>query len=242
MKKAPSIVISALLVFSMLFVFIFMSGDEEDINTAIQKFTSMDSQSTKTTFDQTKIQVPKKDNDTILGNVDTSEDGASGDRPITGIPSAPSGEWLDVVAKCKEIVATQIGRYLSVDDSDANTFVVTDWNGNSIRMRSDCSGYVRFCLYQYGLIDNNMMGLSSSSYASPVNGTTSVPVDGDLYAGDILWTSGHVEILAEDLPASTDRGYTPQVYNVGSNKSAAAPGITGSSKTLSQLRAVWRIN
>lgn len=245
MKKAPSIIISAVLVLSMAFVFLFMSGDEEDINIALQKFTSIDSQSTKTTFDQTKTQIPKKDNDTLLGNVGSAEGDDDPDKPITGVPNvppAPNGSWLDTVAKCKEIIATQIGRYLSVDDTDANTFMVTDWNGVEVRVRSDCSGYVRFCLYQYGLISNNMMGFNSSNYVSPVNGTTSIPVDGDLVAGDILWTSGHVEILAEDLPASTDRGYTPKVFNVGSSKSAANPGITTSSKTLSQLCGVWRVN
>lgn len=73
MRKAPSVIISALLVFSMLFVFIFMSGDEDDINNAIGKFIATEQLNTQTTFSQERIQVPKKDNDTLLGNVESSD-------------------------------------------------------------------------------------------------------------------------------------------------------------------------
>lgn len=54
-----------------------------------------------TTFLQEKITPPKKDNDTILGNIETNNQGASGDAPIPGIPGSNlivSGDGAQIVA------------------------------------------------------------------------------------------------------------------------------------------------
>lgn len=240
MRKAPSVIISALLVFSMLFVFIFMFGDEDDINNAIGKFIATEQLNTQTTFSQERVQVPKKDNDTLLGNVDTS--GSPDDPAIAGIPTAPNGSWLSVVSSCKELMAAKIGYYKLTKTGNYET--IEDWNGNQVTLRTDCSGYVSFCLYTYGLL-GSPSGITSGtgSGGGSISGVQCVDKWSGLIPGDILFYDGHVEILAEEIPAGTDPG-TFAVYNYGSNSSASNPGITTTGKTFNDsnpILNVWRI-
>lgn len=114
-----------------------------------------------------------------------------------------------------------------------------NYNGNTFTVRTDCSGYVGFCMYAMGWADSPI-NIISSSDLTPY-GFTAVSVD-SLQSGDVLAYDGHIEVYV---------GSDMVVYNWGGSKSAENKykGVTdvstvvstsNSSKTVAEITKVWR--
>lgn len=130
--------------------------------------------------------------------------------------------WMDVVRACKKAISEASGGKYS-----QKNYVKITMDGVEYSVRTDCSGFVSFCLKVMGILANNV-NLTSSNFTSSCttltnNGFTYMDWPGweGLKEGDIIAEPGsHVEIF------SRHDGNDDYVYNVGSNSSASAEGET----------------
>lgn len=140
-------------------------------------------------------------------------------------------DWLNVVRNIKAAIAQTGTGY-----SQTTTVPITV-NGNSMRVRPDCSGYTKACLGVYGMIpiDQNWTSYDFVS-AGSLNGFTRYSWSGwqNLNEGDIIACNGHVEIFAYN------EGSNHYVYNCGSTSSVRSATPTRSGHK--SYAVVWRPN
>ena len=145
-----------------------------------------------------------------------------------------SGDWLSIVKSVKASIAAQKPGY------NQKQWISITYNGKTLKVRTDCSGFVGACLKFYGVIGDND-NYSSYTFAKRTDknlsaaGFTSMAWNGwdSLVEGDIIAKNGHVEIFARN---ENGKHY---VYNCGSNNSvnSAEATVTGHNSGYS---TVWR--
>lgn len=168
------------------------------------------------------------------GDENTGDGGSVVPDPTPPNPTPTPQAWLDICDKVHTDWENQIGYYKLGGkfsyDSDG------DGKGD-IEVRTDCSGYVGYCLYVAGLL-NNPQGVTSSSADSVFKKIDTITeVDkSSIQKGDILVYNGHMEIFFED---SVNGSYL--VYNWGGSGSAKQhPTVSG--KTKAGITSVWRVS
>ena len=137
-----------------------------------------------------------------------------------------AGNWLDIVAATKRAFAESKPGYYT---SNGNKWINLTVNGKSLKVRTDCTGFVGACVYFYS---GELKSQPASGAYVQSGGTVEQALkragftrlawpgwDG-VKAGDILSVNGHCEISAEDG--------TKRVYNAGSPSSCNNPGVTNS--------------
>ena len=130
--------------------------------------------------------------------------------------------WLDCVKACKKSMSNMGIGY------SQSTFKDTEALGVTCKgVRYDCSGFVSFCTYVYGVNPNGTMWwtgtmLGPDSDFAKTTGFACYDFTGynNLEPGDILVNSSHTEIFAYN------KGGSHYVYNFGSQSSASNPGET----------------
>lgn len=133
--------------------------------------------------------------------------------------------WIAVVKEVKQKMANKQIGYSQTNSTDITI------GDKTIKMRTDCSGFVSTCLKFYGVLDEKTT-LDSSAFAdvnnSAMKGTGFIskgwPGWDYLNEGDIIAENGHVEIFAYNKDGKH------YVYNVGWHTSANTPGATESKK------------
>lgn len=137
-------------------------------------------------------------------------------------------DWMSVVKTVKQqLASTGLGYSQS-------GYVMLNINGNAIRVRRDCSGFVSACVTAYtGRIFNcTSSSLCDTNSAQLIlAGFTRLPFPGwdQLKEGDILCKHGHTEIYA---------GTGHMVYSCGSDRSIRNPGPGNSGSTAYEV--IWR--
>ena len=143
-------------------------------------------------------------------------------------------KWISIVKAVKQAIAAQSPGY-----SQSNWINITV-GGKTLRTRTDCSGFVGACLKFFGVASDDT-NFTSSTFLN--GGTSSVKNTGFTYGGwpgwdglqegDIIATSGHVEIFCRN------EGGKHYVYNCGSNSSVNNPNATVTGHP-NGYTAVWR--
>lgn len=250
MHRKSVFTVAAIVLCSTILTMSFMSMSEEDLDVALTAFrgSTQDTAPTKTEKVIRDIGNSSENSGLGLGDVDEVVD--TGDPDIIDSPDGPyvpgipqdNSNWLSIVGSVKQVLATQVGYY-----SQGALVEVTMPDGTKGTLRPDCSGYVGFCLWLRGLQGSspNINSASGSSGGS-IPGVTCHAMSelsdySQLLPGDIVFKSGHVEIIAES-PAPGSTGETrSKVYNCGSNDSAANPGVT-TGTALGKYTYFWRLN
>lgn len=192
-----------------------------------------------------------EDNDETAGDANTfasaapgtpATPGASAPPSVPGVapapaPSVDTSSWLAI---CKSVhnAFGGAGFHYVLGGTGSLTY-----DGNTDRVRKDCSGYVGYCMYKYG-IANSPTPITSGSDLTAF-GCTEVSKD-QMQGGDIIEYSGHIEVLS-----SYENGQL-KVYNWGGHKSAedryagvADPTtvvpIGNSGKTYDAILKVYRV-
>lgn len=117
--------------------------------------------------------------------------------PSTSTPQSPStspdvDDWCKLVDWCH--------RHWGIDEVVVYVYggprKIRDSKGKLIEIRSDCSGFVNYCTYEYGK-SNPTYGNSSYDYAKLGMKEIKVSSYSELQAGDIVaWPNEHVNIYA----------------------------------------------
>lgn len=169
------------------------------------------------------------------GDENTGDEGSvTPDPSPTPTPTPTPQAWIDICDKVHTDWEKQIGYYQEGGkfsyDSDG------DGKGD-IEVRTDCSGYVGYCLYVAGIM-NNPQGVTSGTARSVFEsiGEISEVDKTNIQKGDILVYNGHVEVFYED---SAKGSYL--VLNWGGNTSAKMHPTT-SSKSKSAITSAWRVS
>jgi len=139
---------------------------------------------------------------------------------IAAAATSNNEDWLNVVKSCKMQIASLKCGY------SQEQYKSLTMNGQTYSVRTDCSGYVSYCLNVYGAY----AGITNTDgYAAmdSLPGFTKIPVSIGrgvgweyLQAGDIIIADGHMEIFSRYVNGR------PLVYNCGSNSSINTPGET----------------
>lgn len=141
-----------------------------------------------------------------------------------------SGDWLSIVKSVKNLIAAQQPGY------DQKRAINITYEGRTMSVRTDCSGFVGACLKYYGAIPENQNVTSSSLMHDGTIGSGftfgGFPGWEQCNPGDILVKNGHTEIYAGNVNGKN------MVYNCGSDKSVNNPDMTPSS--YKAYEAVWR--
>lgn len=161
-----------------------------------------------------------------------------------GLPSfgRTSRSYLSIVKNCKRYYARNKfvynknckSKYRSVPADKS-----IKYNGKYV---TDCSTFVCWTLYEYAKANNKTQMAkyyNKQIVTSNFKGKhlTALKKGQSPKAGDILKYNGHVEIYA----GSVKKGH-PVVYNCGTTKSVQTSGTTVSSKTTSQVKAIYRVS
>lgn len=127
----------------------------------------------------------------------------------------------------------------------------TEPSGNSVTVRTDCSGYIGYCLYKKGVF-KSPINMWSGSAATDMRNAGLLEISSEdraahkYQAGDILVYKGHIEAFVKDQGTSK-----PVVYNWGGKDSVdnKYTGVTDfnsvnaqgtSGHTYSQVLSAWR--
>jgi hypothetical protein len=141
--------------------------------------------------------------------------------------------WMKIVKAVKRAIAAQSPGY-----NQSNWIDITIAN-KTLKVRTDCSGFVGACLKYFGVLDDNT-NTTSYMYANANSGVikntgfTPYAWSGwdSLTEGDIIGRDGHVEIFAYN---ENGKHY---VYNCGSNASVNNPSSTPAA--YSAYTTYWR--
>lgn len=232
MLKRPVIVTGIILSLSIIITFLMYSTvDEYTVDDIFSRHNNMANQRTNTNVT------------TVINNVENMESTAgvntasNNSNPINIPGVSPSnGTWISMVDTVHKTWGAQGLTYRY-----GGTANIT-MDGQTYTVRTDCSGFVGFCIHKMGW----------SSTTTPISSSSDLTVFGftkvDPAArqpGDVLAYSGHVEVLQ----AVTDA--KDSVWNWGGTSSTSAKYANGkdpnsvisygnSGKSPSALVAVWR--
>lgn len=159
---------------------------------------------------------------------------------MPGITSTPDlSDWVECVKECHKLWFSQGVRY-----TYGGSVSITNFDGNPITIRNDCSGFVSFCLYTSGYASSPTATTSSGPWEQFGFGLVDRGSDGvytldDLWPGDIVaWPGSHVQIYVGPTPEDKwyDWGNTAMIERAyfGQDLATADPvsGL-GNSHTLS---------
>jgi hypothetical protein len=141
--------------------------------------------------------------------------------------------WIAIITAVKQKVAEQAPTY------NQSGYITITVNGQSLSVRTDCTGIITAMLKLYGAIDS---GTSLNSNAMLKDGAipryfTRIDWPGwdNLQQGDIMVRSGHAEIFAYN-----DNNSKHHVWNGGSTNALCSSGATYSSH--SDYTLIWRLS
>lgn len=147
---------------------------------------------------------------TTIANVSENENEPAINIPGNGDSIAPNNTWIGI---CDSVHKAWGASGLTYAYGAYNT---ATYNGQQYSVRTDCSGYVGFCLYIAGL-STSTTPISSSSTVAYVQSIGGAVVDqASIKQGDILVYTGHVEIF--DHIGDDGNSY---VYNWGGHASTS---------------------
>ncbi len=177
---------------------------------------------------------------TALSN---AQGNTTADPGIPGVADPVSNdEWINWLDKCHKAFG---GQGLIYDYGGEE--YITHFDGSSIKVRQDCSGYIGYALYCAGYYPASPLHLTSGSDYSVAGFTNmgSLPME-QLKPGDLVAWSGHIQAFA----GTDDRGYI--WYNWGDHSTAqdlyagvSDPSTVVSTTTSRRTSAngiVWRRN
>ena len=220
----------AILVFSSIIALSMVKSSRDNDEVTWAKFTSQH-QPTATTMVETVIS--RVDDDAETNNGDA---GGSATPNLPGITDTTNPtDWL---AMCDSTHKSWGAAGLIYDQEDKTITI----NGTEYAIRTDCSGYVGFCMYRMGWTTSTKPISSGSDLTA--FGFTEVSAS-ERQPGDILAYSGHIEVLYQ-----LNDGHNDIVYNWGGPASAenkytgvdasTVQSYGNSGHSSSQLVAVWR--
>lgn len=144
-----------------------------------------------------------------------------------------SKDWIGIVKAVKSAIAAQ-----QVGYSQSNYITITV-SGESLKVRTDCSGFVSACCYFYGanigMVDSRAFTGSLSALTSTGFTRMSFPGWDNLLPGDIMAKNGHVEIYAGKINGQH------KSWNCGSTESCNNPNPTSSTNQSTGYTTVWRL-
>lgn len=182
------------------FALSFLTGDQEEIDNYYNQYV----RSTQD-FHKTTVTMVKKE----IDNAKAEDEGSgNGSNKSEGSQINPE-DWLAI---CKKVHNNWGGAGFTYNNGGTQHW--TDFKGNDVIVRTDCSGYVSACLYSAGLTTNPRVHTSQENWNENVTGVVEITDKTDLQVGDIKVTDSHVEIYA-----GNDAGNN-KVYNWGSPSSA----------------------
>lgn len=142
-------------------------------------------------------------------------------------------KWISVVKSVKAAIAAKKPGY-----SQTNYITITI-DGKSLKVRTDCSGFVSACLKYFGVLNDNVnltstLLIDKSNTSMKATGFTPMSWSGwdSLQEGDIIAKQGHTEIFAYN------KGDKHYVYNCGSDSSVNTPEATRNAYP--SYNTVWR--
>ena len=218
--KACAIVVESFVVIICMMNF----SNEEDVEL-------ISSSHVRATQDYSRVTV-----DSVVNQIENSDDNQPSLPGIDDSTTPPSdvtidiSSWLSVV----DSVHKQWGASGFIYSQTTHAF--TEQSGNVVTVRTDCSGYVSYCLYVAGYVQDTMLYTSRSDFST--SGFTKVFDNGcsisDLQPGDIVvWPKAHVQIYA---------GPGDDWYNWGSHYSCQDKyvNVTDISSVDSQIHTTYR--
>lgn len=172
---------------------------------------------------------PESDNGGGVYDPDVSE-------PSSDVVIQDTSSWIDVCDKIHKLFGSCGFIYKYGGKGDLI------YNGQKVEVRTDCSGYVGFCLYVCGYA-STPININSSASLEPYGfSKASVVSESDLKPGDVLAYDSHIEVyLQPDMV----------VYNWGGETSAENKykGVTDVNSVVSygtsghyfnEILTVWR--
>lgn len=194
----------------------FMSEGDEEI--VLKSYTSA-------TQDYSRVTV-----DSVISQIKNDEAQSPSLPGISGTPSIEydTSSWLSVCDSVHKQWGAAGFIYIY-----GGSGTLTEPNGNQVSVRTDCSGYVSYCLYVAGY-SSSTQGFSSKSDYSAAGFTRigNVSSTAELVPGDIVaWPGSHVQIYA---------GPNDDWYNWGSPSSCQNKyvNVTDLSSVDSQVHAL----
>lgn len=186
MKKLPQIIIAVALTISVVLGFmIFKVTTDDNTDSILSAYTNNSSSLRKPiSVSEIRLQLQKQGESEEGVNPPVPDSGTHEEHPSLGTPS----NWLQICDACHKSMGMQGLKY-----AYGGAATITDLKGNKYRVRTDCSGYVSYCLYTAGLIDANTRK-TSQTFGS-LDCTEEVDVS-DMQPGDLLVYSGHIDIYA----------------------------------------------
>lgn len=171
------------------------------------------------------------DNETFVGeSVDTtpSQDVIVGD------------DWISTIIACHRIMGAN-GLHYVLPGVDPNSFPVT-YNGKTVTVRSDCSGYVSFVLYEYGLTQNPML-TDSANAPTELEKLGFIKVsEQDIQIGDIMVFQGHIHFYAGPGKAyNWGSAYSAENKYLGGVDPNTVDPIVGSNRQPESALSIWRV-
>ena len=228
-NKAPLVIGAILLLSSVIASTFMLDHEKESSNYAWNSYTkSVDmTQNTKMETIITKIESPY-DEEGIAGTGN-----AGMNVSIPGLNQS-SQDWLTVVDQVHKAWGAAGLKYVY------NGYNTITYRGNTDNIRTDCSGYVGYCMYIYGLADSTTPISSSSDLT--VFGCTEVPVS-DLQPGDIVEYSGHIEVWYQDEMVVYNWGGTSSAEGkyVGVTDVSTVTSYGNSAHTRNQILKAYRV-
>lgn len=209
MKPQKSILtVLSVLIVGMFVATTMLSTDEEEANSIIERYNMSTQNYRRNTVETIIAQTEDKDESVNIPGVNAPTTANDPNNPNQSNIPIPSDDWVKLVDAVHKAWGAAGFTY------NGNTHKFND-NGTELDVRTDCSGYVGFCLYKMGFT-NNTIPISSRDAVSFVTGIGGSVIDqANVAEGDILVYSGHVEIFhAVGIDGKT------LVWNWGGHRSA----------------------
>lgn len=218
--------VSVILIGSASFAMLMFGNDSVFRVTQEQKNSAGDIQ-LPVTYSQEKITVPKKDNDTLLGNVGTS--GVDDDKPIAGISSGPINLSTDAQAIKDKLSGTEYADKAEAFASAYDT-LKTVLGGSNVNVESMAIGLManlasegNFGVVEYAFSKNHPYGFylpSGDSFITTTDdmeyllawdsttNTGSKPYKGSCGVGSVQWSYGRrigfLNVAKQIMPTDSD--------------------------------------
>lgn len=188
LKRLPKIVIAVILTVSVAVALMIFNVNTDDNADTILSAYKNNSNNIRRPISVSEIKLQQQGangaDDTEPPETPDVGGGTGTQPPKLETPS----NWLQVCDACHKSMGMQGLKYVY-----GGSATISDLKGNKYTVRTDCSGYVSYCLYTVGLLDSKTkptsQGFGSYSF------TKEVPAS-DMQPGDLVVYPSHIDIFA----------------------------------------------